>query len=129
MPIYMYIYTLPAASLKNYPLQRYKLFYFSAFILNIDFRCCCVRSHFSLLLQVQLFCIFSLFFPMGKQCSRCIYFLDEFIYLLIFLSKDNCFTEVCCFLSNLNMNQPCVYIYPLPFEPPSYLPPHPTPLD
>ena len=35
--------------------------------------------------------------------------------------KDNCFTEFCCFLSNLNMNQPYVYIYPLPFEPPSHL--------
>ena len=32
--------------------------------------------------------------------------------------KDNCFTEFCCFLSNLNMNQPSVYTYPLPFEPP-----------
>ena len=32
--------------------------------------------------------------------------------------KDNCFTEFCCFLSNLNMNQLQVYIYPLPFEPP-----------
>ena len=45
------------------------------------------------------------------------------------LLKDNCFTEFCCFLSNLNMNQPQVYIYPLPFEPPSHLPPHITPLD
>ena len=25
---------------------------------------------------------------------------------LFFLLKDNCFTEFCCFLSNLNMNQP-----------------------
>ena len=25
-----------------------------------------------------------------------------------FLLKDNCFTEFCCFLSNLNMNQPCL---------------------
>ena len=41
---------------------------------------------------------------------------------------DNCLTEFCCFLSNLNMNQPEVYIYPLPLEPPSHLPPHPTPL-
>ena len=31
-------------------------------------------------------------------------------------------------MSNLNTNQPQVYIYPLPFEPPSHLPPHPTPL-
>ena len=42
--------------------------------------------------------------------------------------KDNSFTEFCCFLSNLNMNPPYVYIYPLPFEPPSHLLPHPTPL-
>ena len=33
--------------------------------------------------------------------------------------KDYCFTEFCCFLSNLNMNQPRVYIYPLPFGTPS----------
>ena len=32
--------------------------------------------------------------------------------------KDNCFTEFCCFLSNLDMNQPLVYIYPLPFGDP-----------
>ena len=42
-----------------------------------------------------------------------------------FLLKDYCFTEFCCFLSNLNMNQPQVYIYPLPFETPSHLPPIP----
>ena len=48
--------------------------------------------------------------------------------LIYFLLKDNCFTEFFCFLSNLNMNQPEVYIYPLPFETPSHLPPHPTPL-
>ena len=36
-----------------------------------------------------------------------------------FLLKDNCFTELCCFLSNLNMNQPQINICPLPFEPPS----------
>ena len=42
--------------------------------------------------------------------------------------KDNCFTKCYCFLSNLPMNQPEVYIYPLSFEFDSYLPPHPTPL-
>ena len=42
--------------------------------------------------------------------------------------KDNLFTEFCCFLSNLNMNQSQVYIFPLPFEPPSHLPPHSTAL-
>ena len=45
------------------------------------------------------------------------------------LFKDNCFTEFCCFLSNPNMNQPWVYIYPLPFEPPSHLPPCATRVD
>ena len=53
---------------------------------------------------------------------------DVTLFKKIFLLKDNCFTEFCCFLSNLNMNQPQAYIYPLPFEPPSHLPPHPTPL-
>ena len=44
----------------------------------------------------------------------------------MFLLKDNCFTEFCCFLSNLKMNQLYVYIYPLPFVTPSHLPPHLT---
>ena len=42
--------------------------------------------------------------------------------LIYFLLKDNYFTEFWCFLWNLNMNQPQVYIHPLPFEPPSHLP-------
>ena len=49
-------------------------------------------------------------------------------FILNILLKDNCFIEFCCFLSDLNMNQPQVYIYSLPFEIPSHLPPHPTPL-
>ena len=36
-----------------------------------------------------------------------------FFFLFILLLKDSCFTEFCCFLSNLNMNQLQVYIYPL----------------
>ena len=52
----------------------------------------------------------------------------SFFKKIIFLLKDNCFTEFCCFLSNLNMNQPSVYSYPILFEPPSVLPPHPSPL-
>ena len=32
------------------------------------------------------------------------------------------------FCQTPNMNQPWVYIYALPFEPSSHLPPHPTPL-
>ena len=38
----------------------------------------------------------------GKH-YKCFFFLLSLIY---FLLKDNCFTEFCCFLSNLNMNQP-----------------------
>ena len=50
------------------------------------------------------------------------------VYFFIhFLLKDNCFTEFCYFLSNLNINQPWVYIYPLPFKACSHLPPHPSP--
>ena len=30
----------------------------------------------------------------------------NYFFKFIFLLKDNCFTEFCCFLSNLNMNQP-----------------------
>ena len=45
--------------------------------------------------------------------------------LINFLLKDNCFTEFCFFLSNLNMNQPQVYIYPFLWN----LPPHPLQAD
>ena len=43
----------------------------------------------------------------------CVYlsFLFLNLYLFIFLLKDNCFTELCCFLSNLKVNQPQVYIH------------------
>ena len=51
-----------------------------------------------------------------------------FLFNLLFLLKDNCFKEFCYFLSNLNMNQPYVYIYPLLYEPLAHLPSHPTPL-
>ena len=53
----------------------------------------------------------------------------NFKILLIFQLKDNCFTEFCYFLSNINMNQPQVHPCPLPRETPSHLPPHPTLLD
>ena len=55
--------------------------------------------------------------------TRCAFFL-----LIYFLLQNICFTEFCHFLSNLNTNQPEVYIYLLPFEPPSHHPPHPIPL-
>ena len=35
--------------------------------------------------------------------------------------KDNCFTILCWFLPYINMNQPWIYICPLPLEPPSHL--------
>ena len=44
-------------------------------------------------------------------------------FKFIFLLKDNCFIEFCCFLSNLSMNQPSAYIYPLPFDPHLPIPP------
>ena len=55
------------------------------------------------------------------------FFIASF-FIIVFLLKENCFTEFCCLLSNLDMNQPQVYIFPLPFKSPSHLPPHPTPL-
>ena len=49
-------------------------------------------------------------------------FFLRFILLCIYFSlKDNCFTVLCWFLLNINMNQPQVYICPLPLEPPSHL--------
>ena len=59
-----------------------------------------------------------------KDAIHYIFFKNLFIFYRIIY----CFTKFCCFLSNLIMNQPQVYIYPLPFEPPSHLPPCPTPL-
>ena len=48
----------------------------------------------------------------------------KFIYLLL---KDNCFTKFCCFVSNLNMNQPQVYKYPSLLNlPPSPSTSHPS---
>ncbi|MES7586305.1 hypothetical protein U6P61_12205, partial [Cutibacterium acnes] len=45
--------------------------------------------------------------PENNQ-SLSTFFFFSFIFF-IFLLKDNCLTEFCCFLSNLNMNQgfPC----------------------
>ena len=51
-----------------------------------------------------------------------------FLNLYISLLRDNCFTELCLFLPNITMNQPQVHLCLLPLEPPSHLPPHPTPL-
>ena len=51
-----------------------------------------------------------------------------FFLIYFFLLKDNCFTEFCCFLSNLNMSQPQVYIKSPPFwtSLPSPFPSHPS---
>ena len=67
-------------------------------------------------------------FPLIKLAIASVYILNtpSIFKLIYILLKDNCFIEFCCFLSNLNMNQPYVYVYPLPFEPPSHFPPHPT---
>jgi len=51
-----------------------------------------------------------------------------FLFAFIFLLEDNCFTTLCWPLPYINMNQPQVHMCLLPLEPPSHLPPHPTPL-
>ena len=48
--------------------------------------------------------------------------------LLKICLEDNCFTILYWFLPYINMNQPQVYICPLPPEPPSHLPAHSIPL-
>ena len=80
----------------------------------------CVPGHFSLLLLLwqNLFLFSSSHYTLA--------FLN-FFFLFLFLSKDNCFTEFFCFLSNLDMNQPSVYIYPFSLEPSSYVLTCPTP--
>ena len=60
--------------------------------------------------------------------ERLKYFQLTSYFFLKFLLEDNCFTILCWFLPHINMNQPQVYICRLPLEPPSHLPPHPTPL-
>jgi len=51
-----------------------------------------------------------------------------FLFLIYFQLEDNCFPMLYWFLPYINMNQPLVYIHPLPLEPLSHLPSHPTPL-
>ena len=48
------------------------------------------------------------------------------MHLNLFLIGDNYFTTLYMFLPFINMNQPYVIICPLPLEPHSYVPPHPT---
>ena len=59
------------------------------------------------------------------QSSFCDLFFLKFIH---FWLKDNCLTVLCWFLPNISANPCWIYIYPLPFEAPSHLPPHLTPL-
>ena len=49
-------------------------------------------------------------------------------FLKKFLLEGNCFTILCWFLPYINMNQPKVYICPLPLEPPSHFQPLPSAL-
>ena len=47
----------------------------------------------------------------GEERVRCMESVTRKLIFIIFLIicfylKDNCFIELCCFLSNLNMNQP-----------------------
>ena len=43
--------------------------------------------------------------PLPLICEIEVMFMVSF-FQTYFLLKDNCFIEFCCFLSNLNMNQP-----------------------
>ena len=64
--------------------------------------------------------------PGKKRVSSCGFaVVILFFFLIYFLLKNNCCAEFCCFLPNLNMNQPQLYICPLL----SNLPPisHPFP--
>ena len=51
-----------------------------------------------------------------------------FIFFFISLLKDNCFTEFCCFLSNLNMKSAIGIHISLPFWTSLTSSPNPTPL-
>ena len=62
-----------------------------------------------------MFQVFSTFKDWCEKVSA-----EPFLKCVYFLLKGNCFTKFCCFLSNLNMNEPYVYIYPLPLETPSH---------
>ena len=64
----------------------------------------------------------------NESCYYCLHCINSKIHFLkfIFKLKNNCFTEFCWFLPYINMNQPQAYTCPLPPEPPSHLPRHPT---
>ena len=82
-------------------------------------------SYLFLMLPENIPPIASIFVPLFYFALTLIFILFHFIFIY-FLLKDNCFIELCCFLSNLNLISPR-YICPLPFEPPSHLSPsHPS---
>ena len=61
-----------------------------------------IKSKVSLkhpLIRVNVSCLFCYFGAVGFFY----FFLKKFINFLV---KDNCFTELCWFLPNINMNQP-----------------------
>ena len=68
-------------------------------------QCSCMHYEYRIHRKSQLCSFFSL--------------LCTFIFFFSFLLKDNYLTECCCFLSNLNRNQPQVNTYPLTFDIPS----------
>ena len=53
---------------------------------------------------------------------------ENFLKIIYFYLKDNCFTILCWFLPYINMNQPEVNICGFPLGPPCHLLPYPTPL-
>ena len=68
--------------------------------------------------------------PNTYLCEASFLIFSFFKKLIYVLMKDNCFREFCCFLSNLNMNQPQIYLYPsllklppisFPISPPSLI--------
>ena len=77
---------------------------FSKFILPLD-------GNLTSLWGLVVVCIH---FNQCKICYFCLSvpilisttFSTNAIFKIYFILKDNCFTEFCCFLSNLNMNQP-----------------------
>ena len=87
------------------------------------------RALFSVLITWTIKCSQSppwkAFFQWGFVGNIFSWFPNFFLNVLL---VDNCFTVLCWFLPHINMNQPLAYIYPLPLEPPSHLPLHPTPL-
>ena len=69
----------------------------------------------------------SLICCLGRRvlCHEHIY-MCTYLVCIIFLLERNCFTMLCYFLLYNKMNQPSVYISPLPLEPPSHSRSHPS---